>query len=118
VAAHRANPSLWQRLAVLPVFVTVGKFREVTFMEDVSVRVDKLGRILLPAGVRRAAGFEPNARLMVRVHEGHVELMTLAAALRTAQAIVRARVPAGRSLAADLIRERRSEVRRERRGRR
>ena len=33
-------------------------------MEDVSVRVDKLGRILLPAGVRRAAGFEPDARLL------------------------------------------------------
>ena len=69
-------------------------------MEDVSVRVDKLGRILLPVSVRRAAGFEPNARLMVRVHEGRVELMTLAAAVRAAQTLVRARVPGRRRQAA------------------
>lgn len=87
-------------------------------MEDVSVRVDKLGRILLPAGVRRAAGFEPNVRLTVRVHEGRVELMTLAASVRAAQAIVRAHVPARRSLVGELIGERQSEARRERRGRR
>ncbi len=104
-------------MAALPLFAAIGTVREITFMEDVSVRVDKLGRVLLPAGVRRAAGFEPNVRLMVRVHEGRVELMTIPAALRTAQAIVRSRVPARRSLATELIRDRRSEARRERRGR-
>lgn len=83
-------------------------------MQDVSVRVDKLGRILLPAGVRKAAGFGPDTRLMVRVQAGHVELMTVEAAVRAAQEIVRSRLPARRSLADELIRERRAEARRER----
>jgi ribonuclease VapC len=64
-------------------------------MQDVTVRVDKLGRILLPASVRKEAGLEPNTRLVVRVHEGRVELMTMAGAVRMAQAIVRRHVKAG-----------------------
>ena len=87
-------------------------------MQDISVRVDKLGRILLPASVRKEAGFAPDTRLVVRVHEGRVELMTVAGAVRMAQALVRRHVKAGTSLADELIRERRSEARREARRRR
>ena len=73
---------------------------------------------LLPAGVRKAAGFEPNTRLLVRVHEGGVELMTAAGAVCVAQAIVRWHVEAGTSLTDELSRERRTETRREVRRRR
>lgn len=86
-------------------------------MQDVTVRVDKLGRILLPASVRKAAGLEPNTRLVVRVQDGRVELMTAAGAVRMAQAIVRRHVRAGTGLADQLIRERRAEARREARRR-
>jgi AbrB family looped-hinge helix DNA binding protein len=87
-------------------------------MWESTVRIDKLGRVLIPASVRKQAGLEPNTRLVVRVHDGRVELMTVAAAVRMAQALVRRHVKAGASLADDLIRERRSEVRRETRQRR
>jgi AbrB family looped-hinge helix DNA binding protein len=87
-------------------------------MWESTVRIDKLGRVLIPASVRKQAGLEPNTRLVVRVHDGRVELMTVAAAVRMAQALVRRHVKAGASLAEDLIRERRSEVRRETRQRR
>jgi AbrB family looped-hinge helix DNA binding protein len=87
-------------------------------MWESTVRIDKLGRVLIPASVRKQAGLEPNTRLVVRVHDGRVELMTVAAAVRMAQALVRRHVKAGAALADDLIRERRSEVRRETRRRR
>ncbi len=87
-------------------------------MQDITVRVDKLGRILLPASVRKQAGLEPDTRLVVRVHDGRVELMTVAGAVRAAQALVRRHVKAGTSLVDELLRERRAEARREaRRGR-
>jgi AbrB family looped-hinge helix DNA binding protein len=82
-------------------------------MQDKTVRVDKLGRILLPASVRKQAGLEPDTRLVVRVHDGRVELMTVAGAVRAAQALVRRHVKAGTSLVDELLRERRAEARRE-----
>lgn len=82
------------------------------------VRIDKLGRVLIPASVRKQAGLEPDSQLVIRVHEGRVELLTVAGAVRAAQALVRRHVRAGASLADELIRARRSEVRREARRRR
>lgn len=82
-------------------------------MQDKTVRVDKLGRILLPASVRRQSGLEPGTRLVVRVHDGRVELVTVAGAVRAAQALVRRHVKAGTSLVDELLRERRAEARRE-----
>jgi AbrB family looped-hinge helix DNA binding protein len=87
-------------------------------MWEASVRIDKLGRILIPASVRKQAGLEPNTRLVVRVRDGRIELLTVAGAVRMAQALVRRHVKAGASLADELIRGRRAEVRREARRRR
>ena len=72
-------------------------------MQGLTVRVDKLGRILLPAGVRKAAGLEPDTRLIVRVHAGRIELMTLAGAVRMAQSIVRRHVKPGARVAPAVI---------------
>jgi len=82
-------------------------------MQGLTVRVDKLGRILLPAGVRKAAGLEPDTRLIVRVHAGRIELMTLAGAVRMAQSIVRRHVKPGARLADELLAARRADVRRQ-----
>ena len=64
------------------------------------------GRIVIPAAMRAALGMEEGAEVMMRIVGEELRIMTPAAAMRLAQAMVMARIPAGRSLADELIEER------------
>jgi len=76
-------------------------------------RINRQGRIVIPAECRAAAGLKPGDDLIVEaVGEGELRLRTRRQALREAQAIV-ARYGSGRDLAAELIAERRAEAERE-----
>ena len=76
-------------------------------------RLNKQGRIVIPAERRAAAGLKPGDELLVDVvGEGELRLRTRQQALREAQAIV-ARYGSGRDLVAELIAERRAEAARE-----
>lgn len=69
------------------------------------------GRVVIPAAMRRLAGIRKGDELLLVFDGGVIRLMTPAQAAREAQAVIRAHVPAGRSLSEELVRERRDESR-------
>ena len=76
-------------------------------------KVDRGGRIVIPAEFRRAIGVREGENLIVRLENGEIRLLTLAQAIRRAQELVRRHVPEGRSLSDELLAERRAEALRE-----
>lgn len=82
-------------------------------MQDVKTKVSEGGRIVLPAEYRRALGVIIGDDVILRLEDGAVRIYTLREAIRHAQELVRKYVPADRSLADELIAERRAEAERE-----
>jgi AbrB family looped-hinge helix DNA binding protein len=79
-------------------------------MGHVRVSVDAAGRFVVPKDIRDQLGISQGGELMLSVENGALVAMTRAAALRRAQAMVRAAVPPGISLADELIADRRREA--------
>lgn len=78
------------------------------------VKINRQGRIVIPAECRTAAGIKPDDELLIEVvGEGELRLLTPAQAIKAAQAIVARYVPKDRDLVAELIAERRAEAARE-----
>ncbi|MDR7497023.1 MAG: AbrB/MazE/SpoVT family DNA-binding domain-containing protein [Armatimonadota bacterium] len=71
------------------------------------------GRIVIPAPYRDALGVREGDELRVRLDGGELRLTTPRHALRRAQQALRRHVPADRSLADELVAERRLEAERE-----
>jgi AbrB family looped-hinge helix DNA binding protein len=82
-------------------------------MAEVRTKIGVGGRIVLPAEFRKAMGVGPGDEVIVVLDGGEVRILTPRQAIARAQAIVRSHVPAGRSLSAELIAERRREAKRE-----
>lgn len=76
-------------------------------------RVDKSGRIVLPAEVREMLGVSQGDRVLVVQEGSSVEILSLREAMRQAQEYFCALAPADVSLVDELIRERREEAARE-----
>jgi AbrB family looped-hinge helix DNA binding protein len=77
-------------------------------------RINRQGRIVIPAECRAAAGLKPGDELLIEpVGEGELRLRTRQQAIKEAQAIVARYVPKGRDLVQELIDERRDEAARE-----
>ena len=68
------------------------------------------GRLVVPAGYRRALGVKPGDEVILSLADGEVRMSTLERAIERAQALVRRYVPADVSLADELISERREEA--------
>jgi AbrB family looped-hinge helix DNA binding protein len=64
------------------------------------------GRLVIPAAMRESLGFTNGGKLIARLENGVLILETVEAAVRRAQAMVRKYVPAGVSLADELVAER------------
>ena len=79
-------------------------------MGVVLVDVAENGRMVLPAEVRRALGVTGPDQVRVEVTDEGVRITTPRQALMRARARVQALVPAGRSLSAELIADRRAEA--------
>jgi AbrB family looped-hinge helix DNA binding protein len=78
-------------------------------------RINKQGRIVIPAECRKAAGIGPEEEVLVEaIGEGEIRLLTKRQAVKRAQEIVARHVPNDRDLVAELIAERRGEAARER----
>ena len=81
--------------------------------EPAKVNVGPQGRIVIPAGMRRALGIGRGDVLVARVEDGRVVLEKRDDVLARVQRRFEG-MPEGVSLADELIRERREEARRER----
>ncbi|MCJ2136796.1 AbrB/MazE/SpoVT family DNA-binding domain-containing protein [Methylobacterium sp. J-026] len=82
-------------------------------MASQSVKIDADGTLVIPADFRRELGLSAGDTVMVELAEDGLRVRSLSAAVRAAQAIVRSFAPTDRSLADELIAERRSEAERE-----
>jgi AbrB family looped-hinge helix DNA binding protein len=76
------------------------------------VKIIEGGKLVIPAAMRRAIGIASGDTVLVDVEDGELRIRSLARAVERAQALVRRRVPAGVSLADELIADRRSEAER------
>jgi AbrB family looped-hinge helix DNA binding protein len=82
-------------------------------MELLTAVIDKVGRILIPARIRRELCLRPGVRIVLIRDGGKVHISTPAMALKEAQDRIARLVPRKVSLADELIAERRKEARRE-----
>lgn len=82
-------------------------------MSDIATQITSGGRIVIPAELRRAMGLKDGDEVLVRLEEGELRISTRRERLKRAQAMVRSRLDADRSLADELVAERRVEAARE-----
>ncbi len=80
------------------------------------VAIGEGGRVVIPASYRQALNLHEGDEIIMQLAGGELRLLTPQEALRRAQELVSRYVPAGRSLADELIEERRQEARRDRSG--
>ena len=82
-------------------------------MQHTATKIDKHGRVVIPADYRRALGLRSGDSLTIKLDDGALRLVTLAQSIREAQESVAKYVDKDRSLVAELIAERRAEAARE-----
>lgn len=76
----------------------------------ITIRISEGGRVVIPAEIRRELGLEVGDAVTLSVIDKEIRIISRAEALRRAQALVRKRIPQGRSLVAELHEERRREA--------
>jgi AbrB family looped-hinge helix DNA binding protein len=79
------------------------------------VKMDGDGRVVIPLSARETLGLKAGDALVVSVEDGELHLLTIPAAVRKAQAIVRKFIPDDVSLVDELLEDRRREVESEQR---
>ena len=79
-------------------------------MDEKVVILGENGRLVIPATYRKRMGVSPGDKLILRYEDGALKIMTPRQAVRFAQSLVRRYVSEERSLADELIAERRQEA--------
>jgi AbrB family looped-hinge helix DNA binding protein len=80
---------------------------------EYKTKINKSGRFILPAKMRKALEIQPGDELVIRLESGSIRIIPLQQAITMAQKSVRKYVPEGVSLVEELLTERRDEVNRE-----
>jgi AbrB family looped-hinge helix DNA binding protein len=80
---------------------------------ETRMRVNENGRVVIPASYRKALGINVGDEVVLRIEDEELRITTLKRRLEQAQRRVRRYVKPGRSLAAELIAERREAAKRE-----
>jgi AbrB family looped-hinge helix DNA binding protein len=84
-------------------------------LAPIKLRLGPDGRVVIPAAFREALGLSEGDTLIASIVGGELHFLTIPAAVRKAQAIVREFLPEGVSLVDELLEDRRREVEREQR---
>lgn len=84
-------------------------------LPPMKVKLGPDGRVVVPAAFREALGLKEGDTLIASAESGELKFMTIAAAVRRAQKMLRQFVPEGVSLVDELIEDRRREVEQEER---
>ena len=77
------------------------------------MRVNENGRVVIPAGFRKALGINAGDEVVLRLEDDELRITTLKRRLERAQRLVRRHIKPGRSLVDELITERREAARNE-----
>jgi AbrB family looped-hinge helix DNA binding protein len=75
--------------------------------------LDKHGRLVIPANFRKEMGWEAGDRLTLAIDERELRVLSRRQAIENLRAVISQHVPAGVSLADELIADRREEARHE-----
>jgi antitoxin PrlF len=78
--------------------------------ERININLGPGGRVVIPAIFRKAMKVSEGDRLMARVVDGELRLITPEMSIKRAQRMVRETIPEGVDLVADLFEMRRQEV--------
>ena len=82
-------------------------------MEIITAKLEKSGRLLIPAGIRRRLNLKAGSEVLLQVDETGIRLGTREQALARVHKRLRRYIPANRVLSEELIQERRAEAERE-----
>lgn len=77
------------------------------------MRVNENGRVVIPSSFRKALGIKVGDEVVLRIEDDELRITTLKRRMERAQRLVRKHVKPGRSLADELIAERRQAARNE-----
>jgi len=80
---------------------------------ETRLRVNDNGRVLIPAPFRKALGINAGDELVLRIEEDELRITTLKRRVQRAQERVQRYIRPGRSLAGELIAERREAAKHE-----
>lgn len=78
-----------------------------------SAALDKYGRLVIPAHLRKEMGWKPGDRLSLAIGDNELRVLSRRQALERLREEIRKHIPPEISLADELIRERRKEAERE-----
>lgn len=81
--------------------------------QQARTRIGAKGRVVIPASIREALGIKVGDEVELRIEDNELRLSTLKARLAQAQRRIRRFIKPGRSLAKELIAERRDAARNE-----
>jgi AbrB family looped-hinge helix DNA binding protein len=81
---------------------------------ETRLRVNENGRVVIPASFRKALGINPGDEVLLRLEEDELRIISQKHRLARARRLVRKYIKPGRSLADELIAERRDAARKER----
>jgi len=82
-------------------------------MTEARLRVNEDGRVVIPAEFRKTLGIKAGDEVFARVEDDELRITTVKSRIARAQRLVRQCIKPGRSLADELIAERRREARNE-----
>jgi AbrB family looped-hinge helix DNA binding protein len=82
-------------------------------VKESHARINENGRIVIPATFRKALGIHPGETVVLRIEGDELRITTLRQRVARAQHLIRKHVPSSKSLADELIAERRDAARRE-----
>jgi len=80
-------------------------------MTETKLRVNENGRVVIPAEFRKALGISAGDEVIVRLEDDELKITTVKGRIARAQRLVRQYIKPGRSLADELIAERKREAR-------
>jgi AbrB family looped-hinge helix DNA binding protein len=80
---------------------------------ETRMRVNENGRVVIPASYRKALGINVGDEVVLRIEDDELRIMSLKRRLEQAQRRIRRYIKPGRSLADELIVERREAAKRE-----
>jgi AbrB family looped-hinge helix DNA binding protein len=80
---------------------------------ETRMRVNESGRVVIPASYRKALGINVGDEVVLRIEDDELRIMSLKRRLEQAQRRIRRYIKPGRSLADELIVERREAAKRE-----
>jgi AbrB family looped-hinge helix DNA binding protein len=102
------------------LYATISKYGIKRFfdMETQSVQIaksdmDKHGRVLIPAALRNALNFRPGDRLVLRIINGELHIVSIGQLIKSTQALIKSRAKNSSFTVDDFLRERREEEARE-----